>query len=201
MLEGVPAFFAASTYGPLLLAVMAAVRAAGGDLGAAGLALAEMAGMKGRGARHTLIVPGGEATLIDESYNANPASMRAALSVLGTVPRAEFGRRIAVLGEMGELGDDAISEHDRIGRLAVRLDVSRLVVVGTGRSVSAMHHAAVMEGSWGASGDRGAVNVADGDADDGQQRLVRWGRRLAVPRRRRTSGQIAQLIEHQCIGL
>jgi UDP-N-acetylmuramoyl-tripeptide--D-alanyl-D-alanine ligase len=69
-----------------------------------------------------------------------------------------------VLGEMAELGEDAITEHDRIGRLAVRLDVSRLVVVGTGRSMSAMHHGAVMEGSWGAQGDRGAVSVPDGDA-------------------------------------
>src|SRR6202012_3641388 len=76
----------------------------------------------------------------------------------------EKRRSWAVLGEMAELGEDAITEHDGIGRLAVRLDVSRLVVVGTGRSVTAMHHAAVMEGSWGASGDRGAVNVADGDA-------------------------------------
>jgi UDP-N-acetylmuramoyl-tripeptide--D-alanyl-D-alanine ligase len=68
-------------------------------------------------------------------------------------------RSFAVLGEMGELGDDAISEHDRIGRLAVRLDVSRLVVVGTGRAMSAMHHGAVMEGSWGAE----ATLVADID--------------------------------------
>ncbi len=68
-----------------------------------------------------------------------------------------------MLGEMAELGEDAILEHDRIGRLAVRLDVSRLVVVGTGRSMSAMHHGAVMEGSWGAA-DKGAVNVADSEA-------------------------------------
>ena len=65
-----------------------------------------------------------------------------------------------MLGEMGELGDDAISEHDRIGRLAVRLDVSRLIVVGTGRSMSAMHQGAVMEGSWGEE----AAIVADADA-------------------------------------
>ena len=65
-----------------------------------------------------------------------------------------------MLGEMAELGDDAISEHDRIGRLAVRLDVSRLIVVGTGRSMSAMHQGAVMEGSWGEE----ATIVADADA-------------------------------------
>ncbi|HKI39463.1 MAG TPA: UDP-N-acetylmuramoyl-tripeptide--D-alanyl-D-alanine ligase, partial [Mycobacterium sp.] len=73
---------------------------------------------------------------------------------------AEKRRSWAVLGEMAELGEDAIAEHDRIGRLAVRLDVSRLVVVGSGRSMSAMHHGAVMEGSWGTE----SVNVADGDA-------------------------------------
>ncbi len=67
----------------------------------------------------------------------------------------ETRRSWAVLGEMAELGDDAISEHDRIGRLAVRLDISRLVVVGTGRSMSAMHHGAVMEGSWGVRGHHG----------------------------------------------
>jgi UDP-N-acetylmuramoyl-tripeptide--D-alanyl-D-alanine ligase len=69
-------------------------------------------------------------------------------------------RSWAVLGEMAELGEDAVTEHDRIGRLAVRLDVSRLVVVGSGRSMSAMHHGAVMEGSWGAE----TVSVPDADA-------------------------------------
>jgi UDP-N-acetylmuramoyl-tripeptide--D-alanyl-D-alanine ligase len=88
--------------------------------------------------------------------------MRAGLQALAWIAHgAEHPRRSwAVLGEMAELGDDAVTEHDRIGRLAVRLDVSRLVVVGTGRSMSAMHHAAVMEGSWGAE----AIQVPDADA-------------------------------------
>src|SRR5262245_16588236 len=105
-------------------------------------------------------------TIIDDAYNANPDSMQAGLKALAVIARegGEKRRSWAILGEMAELGDDAISEHDRIGRLAVRLDVSRLVVVGTGRSISAMHHAAVMEGSWGAGADRGAVKVADRDA-------------------------------------
>jgi UDP-N-acetylmuramoyl-tripeptide--D-alanyl-D-alanine ligase len=107
-------------------------------------------------------------TVIDDAYNANPDSMRAGLQALAWIAHggqqqgAHPRRSWAVLGEMAELGEDAITEHDRIGRLAVRLDVSRLVVVGMG--MSAMHHGAVMEGSWGASSDRGAVNVADSDA-------------------------------------
>ena len=107
-------------------------------------------------------------TVIDDAYNANPDSMRAGLQALAWIAHGAGGdekrRSWAVLGEMAELGEDAVAEHDRIGRLAVRLDVSRLVVVGSGRSMSAMHHGAVMEGSWGASGDRGVVNVPDADA-------------------------------------
>ncbi|KUI37809.1 UDP-N-acetylmuramoyl-tripeptide--D-alanyl-D-alanine ligase [Mycobacterium sp. IS-1590] len=101
-------------------------------------------------------------TVINDAYNANPDSMGAGLKALAWMAREGGGRRRswAVLGEMAELGDDAISEHDRIGRLAVRLDVSRLIVVGTGRTMSAMHHGAVMEGSWGAE----ATMVPDTDA-------------------------------------
>ncbi len=106
-------------------------------------------------------------TVIDDAYNANPDSMRAGLQALAWIAHSGSTRprrSWAVLGEMAELGENAISEHDRIGRLAVRLDVSRLVVVGSGRSMSAMHHGAVMEGSWGSEADKGAVNVADSDA-------------------------------------
>ncbi len=90
------------------LAVMAAIRAVGGDLGAAGLSLAEMGGLKGRGARHKVPVAGGSFQLIDESYNANPASMRATLAQLGATPAS---RRIAVLGAMKELGDFGPAFH------------------------------------------------------------------------------------------
>lgn len=105
-------------------------------------------------------------TVIDDAYNANPDSMRAGLQALAAIARRSDvpgrppRRSFAVLGEMAELGEEAISAHDRIGRLAVRLDVSRLIVVGTGRSMSAMHHGAVMEGSWGAE----ATQVPDADA-------------------------------------
>jgi UDP-N-acetylmuramoyl-tripeptide--D-alanyl-D-alanine ligase len=101
-------------------------------------------------------------TIVNDAYNANPDSMRAGLKALAWMARSAGGqcRSWAVLGEMAELGDDAISEHDNIGRLAVRLDVSRLIVIGTGRAMSAMHHGAVMEGSWGSE----ATMVADADA-------------------------------------
>jgi len=99
-------------------------------------------------------------TVINDAYNANPDSMRAGLQALAWMASQGGRRGWAVLGEMAELGDDAISEHDGVGRLAVRLDVSRLVVVGTGRSMRAMHHGAVMEGSWGGE----ATMVDDADA-------------------------------------
>lgn len=95
-------------------------------------------------------------TVVNDSYNANPDSVRAALKALVTMARAGAhggpgGKRRswAVLGEMAELGADSVVEHDRIGRLAVRLDVDRLIVIGTGRPSHALHQGAVMEGSWG----------------------------------------------------
>ncbi|WP_250446269.1 UDP-N-acetylmuramoyl-tripeptide--D-alanyl-D-alanine ligase, partial [Actinotalea sp. C106] len=84
-------------------------------------------------------------TIIDDSYNANPDSMRAALKALAV--RSRGRRSIAVLGAMLELGEDALLAHDEIGRLAVRLDVSRLVVVG--EEARALHLGALQEGSWG----------------------------------------------------
>jgi len=93
------------------LAVLAAVQIAGADLALAALALAHLEPPSGRGARVTLELPGGPALLIDESYNANPASMRAALALLGQAPVGPRGRRIAVLGEMLELGPRGAELH------------------------------------------------------------------------------------------
>jgi len=90
------------------LAVMAAVRAVKGDLAAAGLALAELQGLAGRGARISVAAKGGEALVIDESYNANPASMQATLAQLGNT---DAHRRIAVLGAMKELGTHGPAFH------------------------------------------------------------------------------------------
>ncbi|ABD87744.1 UDP-N-acetylmuramoylalanyl-D-glutamyl-2,6-diaminopimelate--D-alanyl-D-alanine ligase [Rhodopseudomonas palustris] len=86
------------------LAVLAAAELVGADLALAALTLSQVQPAAGRGVRHTLLVAHGEATLIDESYNANPASMAAAINVLGQAAVGPQGRRIAVLGDMLELG-------------------------------------------------------------------------------------------------
>ena len=116
------------------MAVLAVVEAVGGDLAAAGLALAELGGLKGRGERHRIAVEGGVdgqqgwALLIDESYNANPASMAATLASLGSEPLG--GRRIAVLGPMRELGPDAEAMHVALADPIRAARVERLVLVG-----------------------------------------------------------------------
>ncbi|MFN0219933.1 MAG: UDP-N-acetylmuramoylalanyl-D-glutamyl-2,6-diaminopimelate--D-alanyl-D-alanine ligase [Hyphomicrobium sp.] len=93
------------------LAVIAALDAVGADIEAAVAVLATLGPPPGRGQRLLVAIGGGTALLIDESYNANPASMRAALTTLDTTPREEFARRIAVLGDMLELGPDAAALH------------------------------------------------------------------------------------------
>ncbi|MCW1381274.1 UDP-N-acetylmuramoyl-tripeptide--D-alanyl-D-alanine ligase [Novosphingobium sp. KCTC 2891] len=113
------------------LAVMAAVEAIGGDLGAAGLALSEMEGLAGRGARHTVPARGGdgsgEALLIDESYNANPASMRVTIAQLGATPAR---RRVAVLGAMRELGAEEDRYHRELAEPLLAAMVDRVILVG-----------------------------------------------------------------------
>jgi len=109
------------------MAVLAAVHAVDGDLAAAGLALADMAGLAGRGRRVAAPVRGGEALVIDESYNANPASMAATIALLGEEP-AE--RRIAVLGEMRELGEKSPLYHAALARPLMRAGVDFALLVG-----------------------------------------------------------------------
>jgi UDP-N-acetylmuramoyl-tripeptide--D-alanyl-D-alanine ligase len=96
------------------LAVLAAVSLSGADLALASLALADIKPPVGRGARSTLELRDGTMLLIDESYNANPASMRAALSLLGQANIGARGRRIAVLGDMRELGERGADLHRQL---------------------------------------------------------------------------------------
>ena len=110
------------------LAVLAAVEAVGGDIALAGLALADFGALKGRGARHQLRVDGGEALVIDESYNANPASMAATLKSLGA--EVDVQRRIAVLGPMRELGRQSEALHAGLAPSVLEAKVDELVLVG-----------------------------------------------------------------------
>jgi UDP-N-acetylmuramoyl-tripeptide--D-alanyl-D-alanine ligase len=109
------------------LAVLAAVEAVGGDLASAGLALAELPGLDGRGAQHHLIINDVELLVIDESYNANPASMSATLSELGNT---QATRRIAVLGSMKELGEKSDYYHAAIATDLVAANVDYVILVG-----------------------------------------------------------------------
>ncbi|MDJ0356946.1 UDP-N-acetylmuramoyl-tripeptide--D-alanyl-D-alanine ligase [Paenarthrobacter sp. PH39-S1] len=142
-----------------LLAAAAAARVAGAS---ADLIAEALNGQKAqsRWRMERTVRPDG-VTVINDAYNANPESMRAALRTLAELGRGDGGaehRTWAVLGAMLELGADSIHEHDAIGRVAVRLNISRLVVVG--QAARAMHVAAVMEGSWGDE----SVFVEDADA-------------------------------------
>jgi UDP-N-acetylmuramoyl-tripeptide--D-alanyl-D-alanine ligase len=110
------------------LAVLAAVDALGADLAVAGLALADMGGLTGRGERHRLALAGGDYLLIDESYNANPASMAATLKALGE--ESDVARRIAVLGPMRELGPGAAAMHAALAPAVLDAKVDRLILVG-----------------------------------------------------------------------
>jgi UDP-N-acetylmuramoyl-tripeptide--D-alanyl-D-alanine ligase len=124
------------------LAVLAAVEAVGGDLAAAGLAMAELGGLAGRGARHQIAVQNGTALLIDESYNANPASMSATLSELGKVD----GRKIAVLGTMKELGDKSPEYHLALAEPLAAAKVDFTILVGEEMQILAEKLRAGVEG-------------------------------------------------------
>jgi UDP-N-acetylmuramoyl-tripeptide--D-alanyl-D-alanine ligase len=113
------------------LAVLAAVKAVEGDIALAGLALAEMVGLAGRGRRVQIqTVDGGKAVLIDESYNANPASMAAALAVLGGITPARAGKRIAVLADMKEMGAESRALHASLAASVEAARISHVICVG-----------------------------------------------------------------------
>jgi UDP-N-acetylmuramoyl-tripeptide--D-alanyl-D-alanine ligase len=109
------------------LAVLAGIEAVGADVGLAGLALADLGGLKGRGERYRLEMDGGEVLLIDESYNANPASMAATLKSFGA--ERNVVRRIAVLGPMRELGEHSHALHAGLAASVLDAHVDRLILI------------------------------------------------------------------------
>ncbi|MER7686400.1 UDP-N-acetylmuramoyl-tripeptide--D-alanyl-D-alanine ligase [Streptomyces sp. NPDC097610] len=128
-------------------------------------------------------------TVVNDAYNANPESMRAALRALaamGKASQAQGGRTWAVLGQMAELGDEALAEHDAVGRLAVRLNVSKLVAVG-GREASWLQLGAYNEGSWGeesvhVSDAQAAVDLLRSELRPGDVVLVKASRSVGLER-------------------
>ncbi|MGI8899807.1 MAG: glutamate ligase domain-containing protein, partial [Nocardioides sp.] len=109
-------------------------------------------------------------TVVNDAYNANPDSMRAALKALAALGKGRGGARtVAVLGEMRELGESSREEHDTVGRLAVRLGISQLLVVG--EPARPIHRGACLEGSWG----KESVFVPDHGA------ALAWLREFLVP--------------------
>jgi UDP-N-acetylmuramoyl-tripeptide--D-alanyl-D-alanine ligase len=112
------------------LAVLGATAAVGADLGRAAAALARFEALPGRGRRYRLAWRGGTVTLIDESYNASPPAMAAALAVLGAAQPAAGGRRLAVLGDMLELGAAAESLHRGLAPPLAAAGVDRVFLVG-----------------------------------------------------------------------
>ncbi len=112
------------------LAVLAAAVLAGADLALAALALAEFQPASGRGTRAEVELPGGTALVIDESYNANPASMAASLALLGQTQIGPQGRRIAVLGDMLELGPRGRTLHRGIAEPVLANSVDLVFCAG-----------------------------------------------------------------------
>jgi UDP-N-acetylmuramoyl-tripeptide--D-alanyl-D-alanine ligase len=121
------------------LAVLAAVKLAHADLGAAARALADLRAQAGRGGRTLFPGRGGNIAIIDESYNANPASMRAALATLGLTPRYEFKRRVAVLGDMLELGTQGAKLHQELAEVVDGAGVD--VVFACGELMGSLYQA------------------------------------------------------------
>jgi UDP-N-acetylmuramoyl-tripeptide--D-alanyl-D-alanine ligase len=121
------------------LAVLAVAATAGADLGRAAEALAALEAPQGRGRRYEVPWRSGTLTLIDESYNASPAAMRAALAVLAATEPARGGRRVAVLGDMLELGDASEQLHRQLVEPLEAARIDRVFLVG--EAMTALHQA------------------------------------------------------------
>ena len=112
------------------LAVLGTAKLAGADVAKAASALAGFTAERGRGKRHVLAHKDGEIVLIDESYNANPVSMKAALELLASAPKGEKARRIAVLGDMLELGQHSAKFHTALAQNVVAAEPDIVLLAG-----------------------------------------------------------------------
>jgi len=121
------------------LAVLGAVKVAGADLARAAEALGHLHAQAGRGERFVLETKDGRVAIVDESYNANPASMRAALSTLGLAQRGDFKRRVAVLGDMLELGPEGGRLHQELAEAVDGAGVD--VVFACGELMASLYEA------------------------------------------------------------
>jgi UDP-N-acetylmuramoyl-tripeptide--D-alanyl-D-alanine ligase len=164
------------------LAVLAGIEAVGADVGLAGLALADLGGLKGRGERYRLEMDGGEVLLIDESYNANPASMAATLKSFGA--ERDVVRRIAVLGPMRELGEHSRALHAGLAPSVLDAHVDRLILISED-----------MRPLDEALGDRVAIDrvASVDDATDVLMRLLRPGDAVLI--KASNSVGLAKLVE------
>jgi len=170
------------------LAVLAAIEAVEADVAVAGLALADLGGLKGRGQRHRVEIDGGELLLIDESYNANPASMAATLKSLGA--ERDVTRRIAVLGPMRELGEHSDKLHAGLAAAIRDAHVDQLILIGDEMDPLARE-----------LGDEFAISRAGSvdEATDAVIRMVRPGDAVLV--KASNSVGLARLVERVAGGL
>jgi UDP-N-acetylmuramoyl-tripeptide--D-alanyl-D-alanine ligase len=170
------------------LAVLAAIEAVEADVAVAGLALADLGGLKGRGQRHRVETDGGELLLIDESYNANPASMAATLKSLGA--ERDVTRRIAVLGPMRELGEHSDALHAALAPAVRDAHVDLLILIGEEMDPLARE-----------LGDELAISRAGSvdEATDALIRIVRPGDAVLV--KASNSVGLARLVERVAGGL
>jgi len=161
------------------LGLLAVVHHLNADVEAAAAALGDLEPLPGRGARRDVAVESGTALVIDESYNASPVAVRAALEVLAGVPVGPVGRRIAVLGDMLELGASAPEQHVALAPDVERCKVDLLFAVGP--LMNRLYGALPMRRRGGAAGDaRGIAQLLAAVVRPGDVVLVKGSRRIGL---------------------
>jgi len=159
--------------------VLAVVHHLGADVAAAAHALAELEPLMGRGRRHKLALDGGSATIHDESYNASPAAVRAALEVLAAASPGLGGRRIVVLGDMLELGAVEVAEHTGLAGDLISAQVDLMFAVGP--LMNRLYGELPPSRRGGAAGDARAIAMLLSDVvRPGDVVLIKGSRRIGL---------------------